>query len=251
MKPGLMAASLLALAACSKPNNLLNEEPVAAAAPAPGEPAGPPPDVSRLPAGHYVIDKTHTSVVFSVDHLGFSNYTASFDVIDAVMELDPKNPSAARLTATIPLASLDLPAPPDGFLNDLLGPQWFDAAKFPEIKFTSTTVTPVNATTADVAGYMSLHGVNQPVTMRVMFNGGYAGHTMDPNARLGFSAKGSLKRSLFGIEMGIPAPGSNMGVGDEVRFAIETEFSGPALASATAPSIPPAPAPASNQPATP
>ena len=251
MKPWLMAVSLIALVACSRPNNLLTEEPVAAPAPAPGEPAAAPPDVSRLPAGQYVLDKSHTSVVFNIDHLGFSDYTASFDVVDAVMELDPGNPSAARLTAAIQLASLDLPSPPDGFLEDLLGPQWFDAAKFPEIKFTSTTVTPVNATTADVAGSMSLHGVNQPVTMRVTFNGGYEGHTMDPNARLGFSATGSLKRSQFGMETGIPAPGSNMGVGDEVRFVIETEFSGPALKDATAPATPPAPASGSNQPASP
>lgn len=51
---------------------------------------------------------------------------------------------------------------------------------------------------------------------------------MDPHARTGFSAHGVLKRSEFGIVYGIPAPGSTMGVGDEVSFTIEAEFSEPA-----------------------
>jgi polyisoprenoid-binding protein YceI len=55
---------------------------------------------------------------------------------------------------------------------------------------------------------------------------------MDPNARVGFSASGVLKRSEFGIAYGIPAPGSNMGVSDEVEFTIEAEFTGPKMADA-------------------
>ena len=70
-----------------------------------------------------------------------------------------------------------------------------------------------------------------PVTLDVTFNGGYAGMAgLDPNARVGFSAQGSLKRSDFGILTGIPPAGSTMGVGDAVTFTIETEFSGPAMA---------------------
>jgi polyisoprenoid-binding protein YceI len=60
-----------------------------------------------------------------------------------------------------------------------------------------------------------------------VFNGGYAGQTVDPQARLGFSATGVLKRSAFGISYGIPTPPSEMGVGDEVMFQIETELLGP------------------------
>jgi polyisoprenoid-binding protein YceI len=53
---------------------------------------------------------------------------------------------------------------------------------------------------------------------------------MDPAARIGFSAHGTLKRSDFGID--IPAPGSTMGVFDEVTIDIETAFTGPALSPA-------------------
>jgi polyisoprenoid-binding protein YceI len=69
--------------------------------------------------------------------------------------------------------------------------------------------------------------------LEARFNGGYAGHPMDPQARIGFSAHGTLKRSEFGIAYGIPAPGTTLGVGDDVNVIIEAEFTGPPLAEKT------------------
>lgn len=186
-----------------------------------------------LPAGTYKLDKHHASLTFTVSHLGFSNYTAQFTVFDATLELDPKNPASAKLEATIDPTSLDLPSPPDGFKDELTGPNWLDAAKFPQMTFKSTSVEPTGDKTAKVTGDFTLHGVTKPVTLEVMFNGGYPGLAgIDPNARIGFSAKGVLKRSEFGIAYGVPAPGTTMGVSDEVQIAIEAEMSGPPLAEA-------------------
>lgn len=186
-----------------------------------------------LPAGTYTLDKHHASLTFTVSHLGFSNYTAQFASFDAKLELDPKNPAAAKMEATIDPASLSLPTPPEGFKEELTGPNWLDAAKFPQMTFKSTSVEPTGDKSAKVTGDFTLHGVTKPVTLDVTFNGGYSGiPELDPNARIGFSAKGVLKRSEFGIAAGIPAPGTSMGVSDEVQIAIEAEFSGPALAAA-------------------
>jgi polyisoprenoid-binding protein YceI len=57
----------------------------------------------------------------------------------------------------------------------------------------------------------------------VTFNGGWKANAYDGD-RIGFSAHGMLKRSEFGMGNGVPAPGSSMGVSDQVDFAIETEF---------------------------
>ena len=85
------------------------------------------------------------------------------------------------------------------------------------------------ANTVRIHGDLTLHGVTRPIVLAATFNGGYAGHPMDPNARIGFSAQATLRRSEFGITYGIPAPGTTMGVGDEVDVVIEAEFTGPPL----------------------
>jgi polyisoprenoid-binding protein YceI len=100
------------------------------------------------------------------------------------------------------------------------------------ISFHSTAITLTGPKTARITGELTLHGVTKPVTLEAVFNGGYPGHPMDPHARIGFSAKGYLNRSAFGVAYGIPAPGSTLGVGDQVDMSIEAEFTGPPLAPA-------------------
>ncbi|MEN3950514.1 YceI family protein [Iodidimonas sp. SYSU 1G8] len=186
-----------------------------------------------VPGGAYTLDKAHASLTFSVNHLGFSWYTARFAEFDAKLRFDPADVSAASVEATIDPNSLELPSPPPGFTETLKGPEWLDTAKYPTITFKSTKVEPTGEQTARITGDFTLHGVTRPVTLEATFNGGYAGHEMDPNARIGFSATGSFNRSDFGIAYGVPAPGTTMGVSDQVKVVIEAEFTGPPLAGAS------------------
>ena len=225
MKKSILASGVLALLAVfSMPLAAANDAPADAA------PAVPAP----VPAGAYTLDKTHASITFRVNHLGFSRYTAQFKQFDAQLQFDPENIAASSVTATIDPHSLDLDSPPPGFVDQLLGEQWFNVAQFPLMSFKSTKVEALEGNKARVTGDFTLHGATKPVVLDATFNGGYAGHPMDPHARVGFSASGTLLRSDFGIGYGIPEPGSTMGVSDEVEIAIEVEFSGPPLAAAVA-----------------
>lgn len=95
--------------------------------------------------------------------------------------------------------------------------------------FRSTKVELTSPNTARVTGELNLHGITLPVSWDATFNGGYAANPYDPKgARIGFSAHGALKRSAFGMGFGIPAPGTTMGVSDDVDFTIEAEFNRPA-----------------------
>lgn len=215
-----IGAAALLLAACGR-----SGDPDAAprAAPAEAEPVE-----TEAPAGAYRLDKYHASLVFKVNHIGYSNYTGSFDNFDATLAFDPKAPEKMAVTATIDVGSLDIPAPPEGFLDELKGSSWLDAAEFPQMKFRSTKVTLTGPDTARVDGELELRGLAAPVAMDVTFNGGYAGFPpYDPNARIGFSAHGALKRSAFGVVIGIPSAENPVGVGDDVTFDIEAEFNGP------------------------
>jgi len=220
------AAALASLVACAPPAQAPKEAPPVVAAPI-------VPVTTAAPSGAYVLDPSHASLLFRVNHLGFSRYTGRFARFDAKLELDTANPSASTLEATIDPRSLTVENPPRGFQEELRGPQWLDAANFKDITFKSTSVTLTGPNTAKIAGDFTLHGVTKPLTLDTTFNGGYVGHPMDPNARIGFSATGTLNRSDFGISYGVPAPGSTMGVSDAVEIIIEAEFTGPPMATTT------------------
>lgn len=192
---------------------------------------------AAIPAGTYTLDKSHASLIFKVNHLGFSNYTARFKRFDATLQFDPANLAASSVMATIDVRSLetDYPEPKKHDFNaQLQNAEWLDAAKFPQMTYRSKKVEAIGANNLRIDGELTLHGITQPVTLEATYNGGYVGHPMDPHARIGFSAHGSLKRSQFGVAYGIPQPGSTMGVGDDVQIIIEAEFSGPAWAGAKA-----------------
>jgi len=185
-----------------------------------------------VPAGTYALEKTHASVNFRVSHMGMSRYTARFTKMEAQLVLDPKNPAAAKLSATIDPKSVetDFPLPAPDFDAVLAGPEWLDAGKYPEIKFVSSSVTLTSPNTAKVTGDLTFHGVTKPVTLDVTFNGGYAQLPMPgapKAAHIGFSAETKIKRSEFGMTAYIPKPGSTIGIGDEVEIMIEAEFTKP------------------------
>lgn len=231
----LVLPLLAALAACAPKSEQAQTETPQTPPCAKGEvQAEAPVDV---PAGAYTIDQAHTSVLFRVSHVGFSNYTARFKKASAQLQFDPKNFAASSVTVNVETKSLETDYPnvaEHDFNAQLTGEQWLDAAKFPQITFRSTNIEATGPRTMRIHGDLTLHGVTRPMVLDARFNGGYAGHPLDKNARIGFSARGTLKRSEFGISYGIPEPGSTFGVGDEVEVIVETEFSGPPWANAPA-----------------
>jgi len=192
----------------------------------------PPASTAAVPAGAYTLDKSHATMIFKVNHLGFSNYTARFKRFDAQLQFDPEKLAAAQLTATVDARSIetDFPDPAQlDFNAQLQDKDWLDTAQFPEMKYVSKSIDITGKNTLRIHGELTLRGITKPVVLEATYNGGYVGHPRDPHARVGFSAQGVLQRSDFGISYGLPAPGTTMGVGDEVTLILELEFSGPAL----------------------
>jgi len=215
----VLSLGALSLAACSpKPAQTAKTD--AAAAPA------AVPVKNDAPAGAYELDLSHTSVNFRVLHIGLSNYTARFTKMTGELQFDPANPAAQSISVTIDAGSMqtNYPDPATLDFDTQVEKEFLDAAKFPTITFKSTKVEPTGPNTAKVTGDLTLHGVTKPVTLEATFNGGYPKNDMMGPARIGFSAKGTIKRSDFGISYGLPAPGTNMGVGDDVVVTIESEF---------------------------
>jgi polyisoprenoid-binding protein YceI len=185
-------------------------------------------DLSSLPApaGLYHLEPGESRLLFRYNHLGFSNYTALILKFDADLTFDPAAPETMSVVATADPASVETHYPDASFdFNGFItGPDLLDVAQFPQAWFKSTSVKLTGANTADVTGDLTLHGVTKPVTFAVTFNGGYAGHPLDYGARLGLSAQATFSRSAFGVTLGLPPEGSNLGVFDPVELILEAEF---------------------------
>ncbi len=172
-------------------------------------------DVVTLKSGQYSLDQSHAAVLFKVQHLGLSTYVGRFNAIDAELEFDPENVQDAKLTAVIDINSLDIND--ESLKQDLMEDTWFDQARYPQARFSTLNVTPIDDSRFEFTGELDWRGKQQPLVMTVVFHGG-ANYILTDKYTLGFSATGSFKRSGFGMDAYIPL------VGDEVQIEAFAEF---------------------------
>ncbi|MEZ5922321.1 MAG: YceI family protein [Parvularculaceae bacterium] len=177
------------------------------------------PKVDASPAalreGNYRLDPDHAALLFEVDHLQLSKFIGRFDSVNATLSFDPAHPEDAALDATVSVESLAVAVP--DFAKTLLGANWFDAARFPDAAFRSTSVRRTGEATGEVDGELTIRGVSHPETLSVTFNGG-GQDLIRGGYVVGFSATTTIKRSDFGIDRfeGL--------VGDDVTIRFEGEF---------------------------
>jgi polyisoprenoid-binding protein YceI len=190
---------------------------VPAAAQAPQMPKTAPgaPDAKRVTAGTYQVDSGHTQVLFEINHLGFSEYSGMFVEPTGTLTLDPANPSTAKVDIVFPIAKVRTTVA--GLDAHLQRADFFDAAKFPEGRFTSTRIVAKGAT-ATIYGNLTFHGVTRPVVLATRFIGAGSAPMGPPKLNIGFQATTTIKRSEFGMSQGIPL------VGDTVKLTINAAF---------------------------
>jgi polyisoprenoid-binding protein YceI len=162
----------------------------------------------------YKIDPNQTDVVASWSHFGFSNPIAHFGKVDGSITYDPANVGASKVEVTIPLSGLNSHV--EAFDEHLRSADFFDAAKFPDITFKSTSVKAAGKGKLKVSGDLTIKGITKPVVLDVTINK----IGMQPLAKrdaAGFSATATIKRTDF--DVGKYAPN----VSDEVTLSITTE----------------------------
>jgi polyisoprenoid-binding protein YceI len=163
----------------------------------------------------YTLDPAHTQVAFVVDRFGFNRVLGRFEDVTGELVLDEENPANSSVRATIQIASVD--SSNDTRDEHLRGERWLNAAQFPTMEFRSTGVRLTGDTTAEVTGDLTMLGQTHPVTLDVTLNN-IGGPPNAPTRRMaGFSATGSLTRSVWGPTTAA-APGM---IGDMVSITIE------------------------------
>ncbi len=172
-------------------------------------------ETAALRAGAYKLDEAHAAILFRINHLGYSTYLGRFEKFSASLDFDEADPTTARVSAIIDMTSLDIAN--DEFAQTLTGPDWFDAEQFPQAVFNSTAIAITGDNTGTLTGDFTLHGVTKPVTLEVSFNGG-ARDLLRSAYVVGFSAKGTIDRTDFGVSRFTGV------ITDEVSIEIEAEF---------------------------
>ena len=213
-----IAIAALALAAACSP-------------PATQGPAAPPTPVAvDAPSGEYALDATHSSIVVRANHFGLSNYPLRLADISGTLNFNAENPTQSSVSVTVGADSVRTEYQgARSFDDELENSEWLDAATHPSITFTSTSVELTGANTGRMTGDLTMRGVTHPATFDVTFNNGYRQHPMGfPFALLGFSARGVIKRSDYGMTVLLPSTPGGAGVSDEVQIEIEAEFTQPA-----------------------
>ena len=183
---------------------------------APVASAAPSIDPEKMPAGTYVLDPQHASLIARVSHGGFSAYTIRFRITEARYSWDPASPQTSQVEATVDPASFDSGL---GKADAAMAERFLEVERFPTARFVSTSIQPGEGGKGTMTGDLTLHGVTRPVTFDVTWNGYDSGIF---GRRSGFSARGVFKRSDFGIDSLLRPP---LGfVGDEVELILELEF---------------------------
>jgi polyisoprenoid-binding protein YceI len=157
--------------------------------------------VPAFAAEKYDIDTTHTQIIFSWNHFGFSNPSASLEKITGDFELDKADLTKSTISVTLPLDGLHTGVPK--LDEHLKSADFFDAAKFPDITFKSTKVEKAGANGLKIVGDLTIHGVTKPVTLTTKINK-IGENPMMKKASAGFDATVTIKRSEFGVDKYVP-----------------------------------------------
>ncbi|MEQ8747481.1 YceI family protein [Pyruvatibacter sp.] len=165
-------------------------------------------------SGTFTIDESHVHAAFKVSHLGFSDTIGGFDKISGSFTLNAEDLAASSVSVTIDTASID--SGWDARDEHLRGDDFFKTEEFPEMTFVSTSVEPTGEMSATVTGDLTLLGQTHPVTLDVTFNQAGA-HPFSGKYVAGFSASGTLDRTQWGMEYGVPA------IGKDIDLMIQVE----------------------------
>jgi polyisoprenoid-binding protein YceI len=166
----------------------------------------------------YKIDTAHSRIAFSL-HQFVGTVRGDFHRFSGTIEVDRDQPEKSAVTATISVASIDTKIQKRD--HHLLSPEFFDAAKFPEITFKSRSVKQTGENSGDILGDFTMHGVTKPMTLHVKLATPPSNETLPERTRW-IVTTDPINRKDFGL-MFSSASESISGISNNVTPTIEIE----------------------------
>lgn len=168
----------------------------------------------------WTLDPAHTNVEFAVRHLMISTVKGRFGDVKGTVALDLANPAAGSVDVTLAAASIDTRnADRDTHLRS---PDFFDAERFPTLRYVSRRVEPQADGTFRLIGDLTIRGVTREVPLVATLEG--TGRDPWGGERAAFSATGRVNRADFGLVWNTLLETGGVAVGDEVKMTVESEL---------------------------
>jgi polyisoprenoid-binding protein YceI len=176
---------------------------------------------ARAAPERYVLDPEHTSVGFLVDHVGYAKVLGMFRQVAGSYRFDEATGALTDLRIEIDAASVYTAH--DKRDEHLRGRDFLDAKRHPTLVYTASAARRTGERPWVVDGQLELLGQRRPVTLNVTWNKSAPYPVLlSPLQRavvMGVSARGSFRRSAFGMNYAV----ENGWVGDEVELIVEIE----------------------------
>lgn len=176
--------------------------------------------LSDMPAGDYDLDLTHASVIWKVNHLGFSTYPGRFTDFDVDLNLNTADFEKSTVAVDIKVDSIQTayPNPEKEDFDKVLATEWLKSTEHPSITFNSSSVSTLNGDSFTIDGDLTIAGKTAPVTLNAKLNKAAVKHPFVGKPVIGFSATTTVDRTQWGVSKFAPS------LGADVAIEIEGEF---------------------------
>lgn len=170
--------------------------------------------LAQAEAEKYLLDASHSQIVFSYNHLGYSTTYGMFSGFEGEIMFDQENPAASSVSVSFPVQSMLTGW--EARLGHFMSPDFFDASADEMVSFVSTGIEVTGESTALITGDLTLNDVTKSVVLDAKLNQ-TGDHPMAGKPWAGFDATTTLVRSDYNLGQFAPF------VSDEVPVMISIE----------------------------
>jgi polyisoprenoid-binding protein YceI len=169
-----------------------------------------------VPAGTWTVDPAHSTVGFSVKHLGIATVRGKFEDFEGTLEIGEGDESA-RAYGTVQGVSVN--TGDAGRDEHLRSADFFGVEQNPELRFESAGITQVDDDSFEVPGDLTMNGVTKPITLTAEVQG----TETDPwgNERVALEVTGQLNRGDWDMTFNQALGSGNLLVGEKVKLQLD------------------------------
>ena len=167
----------------------------------------------------WVLDKAHTNVIFSISHLVVSDVQGNFKSFEGSMESSKPDFSDAKINFAVDISSINTDN--ENRDKDLKSDNFFNAEKFPQMKFASKSFEPLGNNKYKLTGDLTIRDITKPVVFDVSYGGSV---NMMGSTHAGFKAKTTINRFDYNLKWDKKTEGGGLVVGKDVDITINVDW---------------------------